>query len=108
MGNVSVKFQNETFHFKFRFRDPWEWVRSLVTDKALCDSITWYPVQKYLHDDGHTTRLIDEPHTAKMWWQIQVGTATGLVHREADWDEEYSSSSDWTTALLSSATALVR
>jgi hypothetical protein len=71
-GKVSAEYNGKTFEFEFQYRNPWEWICSLVTDSSLCDRIAWYPVRKYLHENGRVTRLIDEPYTANKWWEVQV------------------------------------
>jgi Plavaka transposase len=71
-GTVSADFENVTYTFNFRYRDPWKWVVDLITDPSLADTIVWYPSQKFLHEDGRVTRLYDEYDTADTWWEVQV------------------------------------
>lgn len=69
---MSAEYNEKTYTFEFRYRDPWQWLCGLVTDLELCKSIAWYPVHKYLHDNERVTRIYDEPHTADTWWDVQV------------------------------------
>ncbi|THU84437.1 hypothetical protein K435DRAFT_870260 [Dendrothele bispora CBS 962.96] len=70
-GSLIRTYRGKSYTFEFCFRDPWEWVVSLVTYPTLAGSICWYPVCKYLHSGTHVQRLFDEPQTAEMWWNIQ-------------------------------------
>ncbi|THU83784.1 hypothetical protein K435DRAFT_807241 [Dendrothele bispora CBS 962.96] len=70
-GSVTRTYRGKPYTFEFSFRDPWEWIVSLVTDPTLADSICWYPVRKYLHNGAHVQRLFDEPQTADLWWNAQ-------------------------------------
>jgi hypothetical protein len=78
-GSVSGEYDGQMYKFEFEYRDPWEWIRSIVTDPTLCKSVYWYPVRKYLHDNGHITRLIDQPNTANKWWRVQVCSISTLL-----------------------------
>ncbi|KIJ43728.1 hypothetical protein M422DRAFT_169582, partial [Sphaerobolus stellatus SS14] len=71
IGEVSHIFRGKTHTFKFQYRDPWKWLLDIVTDPTLADSILWYPVEKYLHQNGRITRIYDELNTGTQWWEIQ-------------------------------------
>ncbi|KIJ28337.1 hypothetical protein M422DRAFT_270406 [Sphaerobolus stellatus SS14] len=71
IGEVSHIFRGKTYTFKFQYRDPWKWLLDIVTDPTLADSILWYPVEKYLHQNGRITRIYDELNTGTRWWEIQ-------------------------------------
>ncbi|KAF8994667.1 hypothetical protein BDQ17DRAFT_1392381 [Cyathus striatus] len=67
---VSVRFN---FHFDFYYRDPWEYVLSLVCDKSLASDSAWNSVRKIYCSGGpeHTEDcIIDEPNTADTWWNV--------------------------------------
>ncbi|KAJ7715086.1 hypothetical protein DFH07DRAFT_1015398 [Mycena maculata] len=36
-------FEGELWHFKFFYRDPWNWLLDTVSDPTLSDEIVWYP-----------------------------------------------------------------
>ncbi|KAJ7615573.1 hypothetical protein FB45DRAFT_690887, partial [Roridomyces roridus] len=76
------EFEGETHHFRFYYRDPWEWLVGLLTDPTLADDIVWFPCRKYLVIDGVRHRLRDEPQTANLWWDIQetLPSIPGLPH----------------------------
>ncbi|KAK7456407.1 hypothetical protein VKT23_010655 [Stygiomarasmius scandens] len=71
VGTVEESYKGVLYTFSFNYRNPWEWIVSLVTDPTLAQSIAWYPVHKFLHQEGKITRLIDEPQTSDTWWKVQ-------------------------------------
>ncbi|KAJ7663215.1 hypothetical protein DFH06DRAFT_1395296 [Mycena polygramma] len=70
-GEVEADFQGKTYKFEFQYRDPWKWIVDLLSDPTLANDIHWYPAQKFLCENGVTSRLFDEPYTADKWWRIQ-------------------------------------
>ncbi|KAJ7657002.1 hypothetical protein DFH06DRAFT_1410572 [Mycena polygramma] len=64
-------FEGEPWHFKFFYRDPWEWLLDLVSDPTLVDEIVWYPSRKYLVVDGVRQRLRDEAYNSDTLWEMQ-------------------------------------
>ncbi|KAJ7430758.1 hypothetical protein B0H11DRAFT_2390246, partial [Mycena galericulata] len=75
-------FEGELWHFKFFYRDPWDWLLDLVSDPTLADEIVWYPSRKYLVVDGNRQRLRDEPYNSDKWWEMQntLPFVAGLPH----------------------------
>ncbi|KAJ7724749.1 hypothetical protein DFH07DRAFT_758882 [Mycena maculata] len=69
-------FEGELWHFKFFYRDPWNWLLDTVSDPTLSDEIVWYPSRKYL------VRLRDEPYNSDKWWEMQstLPCVAGLPH----------------------------
>ncbi|KIJ40358.1 hypothetical protein M422DRAFT_256913 [Sphaerobolus stellatus SS14] len=70
-SEVSHTFKGKVHVFKFQYRDPWKWLLDIVTDPTLNNSIMWYPVEKYLHQNGCITRIYDKLNTGTHWWKIQ-------------------------------------
>ncbi|KIJ48583.1 hypothetical protein M422DRAFT_162395 [Sphaerobolus stellatus SS14] len=70
-GEVKHMFKGKLCVFKFEYRDPWKWLLDIVTDTTLSESIMWYPVEKYLHQNGRICRIYDELNTGTRWWDIQ-------------------------------------
>ncbi|KAJ7331509.1 hypothetical protein DFH08DRAFT_814819 [Mycena albidolilacea] len=75
-------FENEIWHFRFFYRDPWDWLLDLVSDPTLIDEIVWYPSRKYLVVDGVRQRLRDEPYNSDKLWELQnaLPVVPGLPH----------------------------
>jgi len=71
-GEVRHEFHGVSYTYVFKYQDPWEWLLDIVSDSTLCNSIFWYPVEKYLHQGVNMTRIYDETNTGKCWWEIQV------------------------------------
>ncbi|KZV62960.1 hypothetical protein PENSPDRAFT_590638 [Peniophora sp. CONT] len=76
------KFMDKTCTFTFDYRDPWEWLKLIFTDKTLADFIVYHSERKYYcWSDGSRVRLFDEPNT---------GTAWGEIDDELTCDERFS------------------
>ncbi|KAJ6499836.1 hypothetical protein DFH09DRAFT_1336383 [Mycena vulgaris] len=75
-------FEDEIHHFRFFYRNPWDWLLDLVSDPTLADDIVWYPSRKYLVIDGNRQRLRDEFCNADKWWDMQstLPVVAGLPH----------------------------
>ncbi|KAJ7274786.1 hypothetical protein C8J57DRAFT_1592115, partial [Mycena rebaudengoi] len=75
-------FEGELWHFRFFYRDPWDWLIDLVSDPTLIDEIVWYPSRKYLVVDGVRQRLRDESYNSDKWWEMQseLPVVPGLPH----------------------------
>ncbi|KII82987.1 hypothetical protein PLICRDRAFT_58595 [Plicaturopsis crispa FD-325 SS-3] len=71
VGKVSAVYKGVEHTFEFRYRNIWDWVKTLVKDPTLAPVTHWYPVKKYIHQGGLITRLYDEPHTAQKWYRVQ-------------------------------------
>ena len=71
-GEVTHMFKNKMYHFKFQYRDPWQWVLDTISDPMLGESIMWYPIRKILHDKGRISPIYDDLNTGIRWWEIQV------------------------------------
>jgi hypothetical protein len=71
-AKVSSKFQGEPIEYELRYREPMEWLRSIVKDESLRDNISYFPHRKYLYDIGSSDRLFDEPAASNAWWDAQV------------------------------------
>ncbi|KAJ7743894.1 hypothetical protein B0H14DRAFT_3607170 [Mycena olivaceomarginata] len=75
-------FENEIWHFRVFYRDPWDWLLDLVSDPTLIDEIVWYPSRKYLVVDGVRQRLRDEPYNSDKLGELQnaLPVVPGLPH----------------------------
>ena len=71
-GEVNHTFHGRPYCFKFKYRDPWQWILDIVSDRTLREDIMWFPVQKFLRDGNRITRIYDELNTGDTWWTIQV------------------------------------
>lgn len=71
-GHVEVDYKGNMVPFDFPYRDPITWMRSLLQDETLSESIMWHSVRKTYHENGNEIRIIDEPNTADGWWDIDV------------------------------------
>ncbi|EIM79745.1 uncharacterized protein STEHIDRAFT_116235 [Stereum hirsutum FP-91666 SS1] len=69
-GHVEVDYKGNMVPFDFPYRDPITWMRSLLQDETLSESIMWHSVRKTYHENGNEIRIIDEPNTADGWWDI--------------------------------------
>ncbi|KAJ7713580.1 hypothetical protein B0H14DRAFT_2644754 [Mycena olivaceomarginata] len=41
-------FDGEVYHFRFFYRNPWDWLLDLVSDPTLANNIVWYPSRNTL------------------------------------------------------------
>jgi len=71
-ATVSSTLHGESHSFTFEYRDPWEWILSLVQDESLAPLHMWNSVRKYYCCGDHEERIYDEPNTADTWWEIDV------------------------------------
>lgn len=69
---MSVPYQGKTYDFDFQFRDPWEYIVSLVSDESLAAVNIWNSVRKYYCEGDFEDELFDEPNTAETWWKVDV------------------------------------
>ncbi|KAF8523994.1 hypothetical protein JB92DRAFT_2827152 [Gautieria morchelliformis] len=70
--SITATYEGIEYTFDFQFRDPWKWIRDLVTDPSLSSSLILYPVKKFLHANGRITQIFDEINTGQTWWDIQI------------------------------------
>ncbi|KAJ7497907.1 hypothetical protein B0H11DRAFT_2189979 [Mycena galericulata] len=75
-------FDDEGYHFRFFYGNPWDWLLDLVSDPTLADDIVWYPSRKYLVVDGNRQRLRDEFCNSDKWWDMQstLPAVAGIPH----------------------------
>ncbi|KDR66778.1 hypothetical protein GALMADRAFT_147642 [Galerina marginata CBS 339.88] len=67
---VSATYQGKIYNFNFEYRDPWEWILSVIQDESLAPMAMWNAVQKFFCAGTHQERIYDEPNTADTWWDI--------------------------------------
>ena len=71
-ATVSGTLDGKVHSFTFEYRDPWEWILSLVQDESLAPMNMWNSVRKYHCCGEYEARIYDEPNTADIWWAIDV------------------------------------
>ena len=67
--------------FEFEYRDPWDYILSLIHDSSLASVSSWNSIRKFycykVESGEHVEeRIIDEPNTADAWWEIDVSTGS--------------------------------
>ncbi|KAF8211914.1 hypothetical protein K438DRAFT_1805609 [Mycena galopus ATCC 62051] len=75
-------FDGEEYHFRFFYRNPWDWLLDFISDPTLADDIAWYPSRKYLVVHGNLRCLRDDFCNSDKWWDMQntLPVVTGLPH----------------------------
>ena len=71
-ATVSGMLDGKVQTFTFEYRDPWEWILSLVEDELLAPLNMWNSVRKYYCCGDLEERIYDEPNTGDTWWAIDV------------------------------------
>ncbi|KAJ7760761.1 hypothetical protein B0H14DRAFT_3595391, partial [Mycena olivaceomarginata] len=70
-GSVFASYRGERQEIKFEYRDPWDWVTTLLDDTTLASTSIYNSVKKYYCEgsitETHEERVIDEPNTADAW-----------------------------------------
>ncbi|KAK7057091.1 hypothetical protein R3P38DRAFT_3252273 [Favolaschia claudopus] len=88
---LGVKFLNATVEadlwgepkkYTFYYRDPWEWILSLVTDPGLARVSQWQSRRLYYCENGEMERYVHEPFTADRWHEVdsELPAANPLMH----------------------------
>ncbi|KZT33764.1 hypothetical protein SISSUDRAFT_1010687 [Sistotremastrum suecicum HHB10207 ss-3] len=72
LAKVSITVLGDQVDFQFYWRDPWEWMQTLVCDPTLAEEIRWYPCRKFYHDGKRKIRVYDDVDTGDLWWRVQV------------------------------------
>lgn len=67
-----AEFNGKRYNFRFQYRDPWDYISSLVTDESLMPVHMWNSVKKYYSKGIFEERIFDEPNTAETWWNVDV------------------------------------
>ncbi|KAF9480048.1 hypothetical protein BDN70DRAFT_878082 [Pholiota conissans] len=73
----TVAYKNETREFEVWYCPLWEWCRELLLDNAIVSEFTWNAVQLSKFDGQRYVQHIDEPWTAKAWWEMQTQLPAG-------------------------------
>jgi hypothetical protein len=101
-------FDGEVYHFRFFYRNPWNWLLDLVSDPTLADDIVWYPSRKYLVVDGNRQRLRDEFWNSDKWWNMQVPYLRLLSAVILTSFSEYTTCCRWNPPLCFTAASMAR
>jgi hypothetical protein len=72
--SVTATYQGKVSEFTFEYRDPWEWILSVVQDESLAPMAMWNAVRKYYCTGDVEERIYDEPNTADTWWNVDVSS----------------------------------
>ncbi|KAF8911093.1 hypothetical protein CPB84DRAFT_1672467 [Gymnopilus junonius] len=64
----------KVYDFTFEYRDPWEWILSLIQDESLASISMWNSVKKYYCSGENEDCLYDEPNTAETWWAVDMSS----------------------------------
>ncbi|KZV95472.1 hypothetical protein EXIGLDRAFT_820424 [Exidia glandulosa HHB12029] len=70
-GSVTEEWNGHRLSFSFEYRDPWEWILSLVKDPALAAVSNWHAFRKFYCSDGQEERWYDHPKSATRCWDIE-------------------------------------
>lgn len=70
--NVKAKYQNEEIVFPLWRVKAWDWCKSLLEDPELYHEFRWDAEQLFRHNGEEFEQFVNEPWTAKRWWEIQV------------------------------------
>jgi len=49
-----------------------DWIEELVSDAGLCPVFKWYPVHKFLVENGEEMPIWDDVDCGSDWWDVQV------------------------------------
>ena len=71
---VTATYQGKGYDFAFEFRDPWEWILSVIQDESLASMCMWNAVRKSYCSGDFEERIYDEPNTANTWWDVDVSS----------------------------------
>src|SRR5438046_1814637 len=53
-------------------RPAMNWILEHVEDPDLCRIFKWYPVRKFLVEDGEETQMWDDIDCGSDWWDVQI------------------------------------
>lgn len=69
---VMASYMGTAYSFIFEYRDPWEWILSVIQEESLAPMAMWNAVRKYYCSGDFEERIYDEPNTADTWWNVDV------------------------------------
>jgi len=70
--SITVTYLGKVHKYDFEYRDPWEWILSIIQDESLAPVAMKNAVRKYYCSGSSEERIYDEPNTADTWWDIDV------------------------------------
>ncbi|KAK7020981.1 hypothetical protein R3P38DRAFT_3397478 [Favolaschia claudopus] len=83
-ATVEADLWGESKKYTFYYRDPWEWILSLVTDPGLARVSQWQSRRLYYCENGEMERYVHEPFTADRWHEVdsqsELPAANPLMH----------------------------
>ncbi|KAJ7215965.1 hypothetical protein GGX14DRAFT_359331, partial [Mycena pura] len=56
--------------YSFFYRDPWEWIKTLLQDPSLAHHSNWKSRKMFYSEGDHVERFINEPWTADRWSEV--------------------------------------
>ena len=69
---VTASYKGTAYRFIFEYRDPWEWILSVIQEESLAPVTMWNAVWKFYCSGDFEERIYDEPNTADTWWNVDV------------------------------------
>lgn len=69
---VTASYKGTAYRFTFEYREPWEWILSIIQEESLAPVTMWNAVRKYYCSGDFEERIYDEPNTADTWWNVDV------------------------------------
>ncbi|KAK6984149.1 hypothetical protein R3P38DRAFT_3232422 [Favolaschia claudopus] len=81
-ANVEAELWGEPKKYTFYYRDPWEWILSLVTDPGLARVSQWQSRRLYYCENGQMERYVHEPFSADCWNDVdsELPPANPFMH----------------------------
>ncbi|KAJ7899708.1 hypothetical protein B0H13DRAFT_2234203 [Mycena leptocephala] len=74
-GSIFASYKGESREIKFEYRDPWDWITTLLDDVTLSSTAIYNSVKKYYCEGSveevYSERVIDEPNTADAWAEFE-------------------------------------
>ncbi|KAJ7613048.1 hypothetical protein FB45DRAFT_759393 [Roridomyces roridus] len=69
-GTAEAKIWGETRKYSFFYRNPWEWIKTLLQDPSLACHSNWKSRKMFYSEGDHTERFVNEPWTGNRWWEV--------------------------------------
>jgi hypothetical protein len=69
---ISVEYKDEELNYSVWIRPVWQWCRELLLDPLILPEFRWDAERVFKFNGERFERMIDEPWTGNMWWELQV------------------------------------
>ncbi|KAH7048515.1 hypothetical protein BKA62DRAFT_680276, partial [Auriculariales sp. MPI-PUGE-AT-0066] len=78
-SSIKVPYRGQEREIKFRFREPLDWIRTLVQDPTLVHENNLFSCKKFLClGNEQEVRMVDEPWTGDDWAAVDTNVADGI------------------------------